>query len=280
MLDLLRPFAFSVGDYAFWLLIVSAACFIAERLFPWRKEQRALRRGFGQDLFWLAFHGHVFGVLVWLGSSAWFPYWENAKHSAGALALLASAPWPLQLLVALVFSDFLEYGVHNLLHRVPFLWQFHKVHHSIEELDFVGNFRFHPFESTVYSLLTALPVAALGVTDMRVWMFIWVFKTAIGHLNHSNLPISWGPLRYLFNSPKLHVWHHDVLLRGSAGRNFGVVFSCWDWIFGTAEMPDGQPKQLGFEGMERFPRDLPSRFLWPISALWSGRRSPAPSAQR
>ena len=135
MLDLLKPFAVSLWSYSFWLLLVSAACFLLERIIPWRKEQRALRRGFGQDLFWLVFHGHVFGTLIWMISSRWFPYWMQAQTKAGTLALVAGAPLIAQFFIALFFKDLLEYGVHNLLHRVPFLWQFHKVHHSIEELD-------------------------------------------------------------------------------------------------------------------------------------------------
>jgi sterol desaturase/sphingolipid hydroxylase (fatty acid hydroxylase superfamily) len=64
----------------------------------------------------------------------------------------------------------------------------------------------------------------------------------------------------------MHVWHHDLILQGRHGQNFAVVFSLWDWLFGTAHMPADreQPQQLGFEGMDRFPRGLLRRLLYPF----------------
>jgi len=99
-----------------------------------------------------------------------------------------------------------------------------------------------------------------------VILWVAVFSTLIGHLNHANLRISWGRLRYLFDSPRMHVWHHDVVLHGRGGQNFGVVFSLWDWLFGTVYWPDGeeQPARLGFKGMERFPRGLIGRLVFPF----------------
>jgi sterol desaturase/sphingolipid hydroxylase (fatty acid hydroxylase superfamily) len=269
---LLQAFAFGIGDYFFWLLLVSALCFGLERVVPWRKQQAALRQGFAQDVFWLVFHGHVLGVLTALASAALaphlsFPLYAKVKEAAAAAMLVRSLPLPVQFLVLLVVKDFLEWCTHNLLHRVGFLWQFHKVHHSIRELDFLGNFRFHWAEVTVYWFVTSLPIAALGVIDARVWMTLAVFSTLIGHLNHSNLPISWGPLRYVLNSPKMHVWHHARLDGGAAGHNFGVVLSVWDWLFRTARVPDGQPARLGFEGDETFPSGLVGRLAWPLGAL-------------
>lgn len=261
-------FSVTVGSYAFWLLVLSAACFVLERCFPWRKAQRVLRKGFVQDLFWLAFNGHIFGVLLWQGG-AWL--WPRIGVSGvfarlEAVQWLQAAPFAVQFLVLLVLKDFLEWLVHRTLHRVPWLWEIHKVHHSIEELDWIGNFRFHWLETVVYRSLTYVPLAVLGI-DGRVVLAVAVFATLIGHLNHSNLPISWGPLRYVLNSPKMHVWHHDFIVRGGHGRNFGIVFSVWDWIFGTAEMPEGQPGRLGFDGLEVLPRGVAGRLLHPLQLL-------------
>jgi len=103
----------------------------------------------------------------------------------------------------------------------------------------------------------------LGV-DSRVILWVAIVGTLIGHLNHSNLRISWGPLRYVINSPRMHVWHHDVIVRGGHGQNFGVVLSLWDWLFGTAYMPEDQPDRLGFEGMDRYPSGLFARLTYPL----------------
>ncbi len=137
-------------------------------------------------------------------------------------------------------KDFLEWCVHNLLHRVSWLWTLHKLHHSIVEMDFIGNFRFHWMEILVYDGLKWLPLAALGA-DPAALLAVGAISTAVGHLNHANLRIAWGPLRYVLNSPRMHVWHHDYELHGRCGQNFGVVFSVWDWVFRTSGFAHSDP---------------------------------------
>ncbi|MGH7453472.1 MAG: sterol desaturase family protein, partial [bacterium] len=182
-----------------------------------------------------------------------------------SLALMQGTPLLLQFAVFFVVKDFIEWNVHRLLHRVPWLWEFHKLHHSIEELDWIGNMRFHWMEIVVYKALTYLPLVMLGVNG-KVILWIAIVSTLIGHLNHSNLNFNWGPLRYVINSPRMHVWHHDVILRGQHGKNFGVVFCLWDWLFGTAYLPADkeQPERLGFESMDKFPQGLLPRLAYPL----------------
>lgn len=256
--------------YFFWLLVVSLCCWILERLAPWRTEQKAFRRQIGQDFFWLVFNGHYAGVAMAFVSSwliqqlnPWFGQWNVPAPES--IQLLSGSPWWVQFAVFLVLKDFLEYLVHNLLHRVPLLWEFHKLHHSIEELDWIGNMRFHWMEIVVYKSLTYLPLVMLGVNG-NVILWIAIVTTLIGHLNHSNLNFTWGPLRYVINSPRMHVWHHDVMRHGRGGQNFGVVFCLWDWLFGTAYFPadKDQPERLGFESMEKFPRALLPRLVYPL----------------
>ena len=260
-------------QYFFWLLVISLTCLVLERLFPWRREQRALRRQFSQDLFWLLFNGHYAGILIafvvgWLLQQFIAAIPGIAIPPPEQIRLLGSRPLWLQFLLFLVFKDLLEWGVHNLLHRVSWLWSFHKLHHSIEELDWIGNMRFHWMEIAVYKSLTYLPLVMLGV-DGCVILWVAIANTLIGHLNHANLHISWGPLRYLLNSPGMHVWHHELIPRGEHGVNFAVVFSLWDWIFGTAHMPSGQPARLGFHDMDAFPSGLLGRLLYPLAHLWT-----------
>jgi sterol desaturase/sphingolipid hydroxylase (fatty acid hydroxylase superfamily) len=259
--------------YFFWLLVVSALCLILERIHPWRARQRLFRRQFAQDLFWLFFNGHYLGILLAYVSAfglGWaFPFLDRAKSPR----LLAATPLIVQFVVFFVIKDLFEWAIHNLLHRAPWLWEFHKLHHSIEEMDWIGNFRFHWMEVIVYQSLLYFPLAVMGV-DARVVLAIAVVSTLIGHLNHSNLRLSWGPLRYLLNSPRMHVWHHDHDWPADRPRgvNFGVCLSTWDWLFGTAywptEMhgePAEQPARLGFHGIEQFPRSLIGRFCYPLT---------------
>jgi sterol desaturase/sphingolipid hydroxylase (fatty acid hydroxylase superfamily) len=266
--------------YFFWLLVVSAFCLVLERIRPWRREQKMIRRQFAQDLFWLFFNGHFAGILVASVAAFLFAWAVPLLDEDKRVNLVAQQPLVVQFVVFFLVKDFLEWCVHNVLHRVPWLWEFHKVHHSIEELDWIGNFRFHWMEVVVYQSLTYLPLIVLGV-DARVILVIAVVATLIGHLNHSNLDITWGPLRYVLNSPRMHVWHHDR--DWPAGRpwgvNFAVCLSAWDWLFGTAylpsrnESPEQQPRRLGFQGDEGFPRSLVGRLTHPLWLVVGGSRA-------
>ncbi|MEW6747308.1 MAG: sterol desaturase family protein [Planctomycetota bacterium] len=273
--------------YFFWLLVVSGFCLALERIAPWRRQQRLWRRQFGQDLFWLVFNGHYAGLLISHVAAALFSWAAPATKSLEGLNLLAGAPLAIQFATLFILKDLMEWGIHNLLHRVPLLWAFHKVHHSIEELDWIGNFRFHWMEIVVYRGLTYLPLVVLGV-DGRVILWLAILTTLIGHLNHSNLNITWGPLRYVINSPRMHVWHHDYAWPAGRekGVNFGISFSVWDWLFGTAWWPDKvaapaqQPDRLGFPGIATYPRGLMTRLLYPLSALWRPPSSSSAAPRR
>ena len=256
--------------YFFWLMAISLFCWLLERLLPWREDQKVWRDQFALDLFWLVFNGHYAGLLVATGAG--WVLQQGAQVVGGwpwqglqAVQLLTGSQLWVQFAVLLVLKDLLEWCVHRLLHRVPWLWQFHKLHHSIAELDWIGNMRFHWMEIVVYKSLTYLPLVVLGI-DGQVVLWLAIFSTLIGHLNHSNLKIGWGPLGYLINSPRMHVWHHDVVLHGKSGQNFAIIFSLWDWLFGSAYLPEDeqQPARLGFSEIESFPRGLLGRLLYPF----------------
>jgi len=256
-------------EYSFWLVMVSLLCIGAERLAPWRREQTIIRPQIGQDLFWLLFNGFLAGI-VFGGVLGFAERWLATGFSAtfhvapDSLRLLATWPLAVQILVVLVVADLIEWLVHNALHRCGPLWAIHRVHHSIVTMDWIGNFRFHWGEILLYKTVKYLPLALLGARWEAI-LVTAVLSTLIGNLNHANLNISWGPLRYVLNSPRMHIWHHDKHPPTRAGVNFGVVFSLWDWLFGTAYMPRdaAQPEALGYRGMERTPRALWMRFLLP-----------------
>ena len=253
--DALRP-----TSYLFWLLIVSAFCFLLERMAPWRRGQSWRRPQLLQDVFFLFFNGHVFGLLlayscvhIATATAGWG--WDL---NAGAWPhLLGTQSFFGQFALALVIKDFFEYAIHYLLHRASWLWHFHRLHHSIETMDWIGNFRFHWVEILVYDTLKWLPLLLLGGRG-DVLLAVGVFSTLIGHLNHTNCRIDWGPLRFVFNSSRMHLWHHDYVCHHRYGQNFGVVFSVWDFIFRTAHFPKETegPTRLGFKGMETFPKSL------------------------
>jgi sterol desaturase/sphingolipid hydroxylase (fatty acid hydroxylase superfamily) len=262
--------------YVHWLLLISAAFVALERLFPWRKEQRLFRLGWLRDLGFVALNGHFFAL------------WTAGLTGATALAAtrglqalgvqLEGSPvraWPIavQFIAFLVLGDFLQWCVHNLLHRVPWLWTIHKVHHSVTTMDWIGNWRFHWMEILVYKSLQWLPLAWLNASPEAV-LAVAVATTVWGDFNHANLDVGLGPLGYVLNNPRMHLWHHDVSCEGGPAKNFGVVFSAWDFMFGTAHWPrQRSPERLGYPGMEEMPQSFHGEVLWPLS-----RTTAVPSA--
>ena len=254
--------------YWHWLAGLTLLFFLAERLRPARRHQPLLRRQFFNDLFYVAFNGHFFAV--WFGSyTAAVGTWTRELLApylpwATSDSALATLPWALQFALYLVASDFVQWCVHNLLHRVPFLWQFHKVHHSVKEMDWVANWRFHWVEVLVYGALTYVPLALLGGSASALFA-VAVFATFWGNLNHANLDVGLGPLGYVFNSPRMHLWHHDRSDEGGVAKHFGIVLSCWDWIFRTAHWPrERGPDLLGYPDDADMPRSLWRQLVFPL----------------
>src|SRR5688500_11990580 len=127
-------------SYLYWLLAISIAFVVLERLFPWRRGQRLLRAGWLRDLGFLAVNGHLVSAATAACGGALASALPRARQALGLQ--LEGSPigrWPLlaQFALLLVLADFFQWCIHNLLHRVPWLWTFHKVHHSIDTMDFI-----------------------------------------------------------------------------------------------------------------------------------------------
>ena len=167
-----------------------------------------------------------------------------------------------------VVRDFIQWNVHRLLHYSPTLWEFHKVHHSVEQMGFAAHLRYHFMENIFYRAVEYIPLAMLGfgLTDFFI---VHIFALAIGHLNHSNIYLPLGPLKYIFNSPQMHIWHHaEHLPKGLSGVNYGISLSLWDYLFKTNYMPhNGRDEKLGFEKVEQYPSTFFSQMIEPFKSL-------------
>lgn len=261
--------------YPISLFVLSGLMFALERFFPWRPEQKQLRPKLWSDVIHLVFNGHFLGILLAGLAAVWIlpsvDRWLGAQGLTDSVYRNAAADWPLwlQIIVALVVLDFIQWCVHNMLHRVPALWELHKAHHSVqdEEMDWIVSFRFSWLEVIVYKTVLYLPLVFFGFL-WEALMFHAIFGTAIGHLNHSNLDVGHGRWRYILNSPRMHIWHHYYEGDAKTTVNYGIIFSAWDWIFGTAKMPPEPPPRLGFHGVETYPDNFFSQEIWPLQRLW------------
>lgn len=263
-----------LDNYLFWLILFSAITLLFERIWPARR-QTMLRTWLWSDYLHLAFNGHILGVFLYgIASYRVLPHLDGFLAEQGykdVFYFQAISGWSLliQSFLALIVLDFIQWLVHNCLHRSNFLWELHKIHHSVQdgEMDWIVSFRFSWLEPLIYKSVMYLPIMWFGFAPEALF-FHAVFGTAIGHLNHANLTWDYGPLRYVLNSPRMHLYHHayDAPLHG---QNFGIIFSCWDWLFGTAYLPDEPCPRIGFQGMETLPRDFFGQMFWPLPRLFS-----------
>lgn len=237
-------------SYSLFLLLSGIVFTLAERFWP-RQRQAVARQGYWLDVLYAVFNAEIAGALVaiWIGGLYARTGWTAWRH-VDALTAFAQTPEWVQILVLLLVKDLIQWGVHFTLHHVPALWEFHKIHHSAEVMDWLSNWRFHWLEIVVYQTVLYLPANLLGLTP-EVTFGCAVISTTLGHFAHANLRWRVGALKYVINSPEMHVWHHVHPEAGPVNRNFAISIAIWDWIFGTAHVPADPPLRLGISEPRR-----------------------------
>ena len=247
-------------NYFYGLLLLSLIVWALEYCFPWRKNQKIFRKDFWLDGFYMFFNFFIFAIFI----SGFFSVLELLFSQIGwtmsSLALIDLSPYPVWagLLIFFVINDFVQWFTHIMLHRFEFLWRFHKVHHSVEEMGFAAHLRYHWMENIFYKPLKTLAVMVVGGFEPSDAYMIHFIAVLIGHLNHANIRLTFGPLKYILNNPVMHLYHHaKELPKGQMpGVNFGISLSLWDYIFKTNYIPQDQDGNyaLGFDGVEQFPK--------------------------
>lgn len=170
---------------------------------------------------------------------------DGAFGPTGASVLPSRAASGLVTLALFLAYDFSYWVDHWLKHKVPLLWEFHRVHHTAEVLTPLTAFRMHPVDSLVFTNIVALGVgAAAGVmhhlmgpaqpvllSGTNVLLVLFVCTTI--HLQHSHLPIHFkGWLGRIIFSPAHHQVHHSTC-PAHFGSNLGSCLAVWDRMFGT-----------------------------------------------
>jgi sterol desaturase/sphingolipid hydroxylase (fatty acid hydroxylase superfamily) len=245
--------SFFTDPYFIGFVIIGLVFSLFEYFFSYRKEKKSLNQSLS-DFAYQLINYKLVGAYLELAvvySLSWLPF---AKFQYGE-AFWEPIPIWIRFVFFLIAVDFCEYLVHNLLHRVPFLWEFHKVHHAIPKLDWWGNMHFHPLEIFIYKFFLYVPLIFLQpLFPTEYFLHFVLLRLAIGSLAHTNLNINLGPLNYLINNPTIHRWHHAAG-KEAVNKNLGVTFTAWDFIFGTALYPKNRPypeKGLGFPQSSSF----------------------------
>ncbi len=298
-------------NYFYFLIAVSFFFFLLEILLPWRKKQAIIRKDFWLDAFYMFFNFFLFSLIIFSAASNLVVYFFSdllASIGIDNLLVLEVQKMPIwvHLVLGFVIRDFVQWWIHRLLHKSPTLWQFHKVHHSVEQMGFAAHLRYHWMENIVYKTIEYLPLALIGI-GLNEFFIIHIFTLIVGHHNHANIHLpEWvkglgfgfliglfaaftafetsglgaifivgvamligvllSPIiRYIFNSPEMHIWHHAYHLPEDklSGINFGITLSCWDYLFRTNHIPSsGRDIPLGFPSDKKTgsSEDFPSSF--------------------
>ena len=232
-----------------------------ERISPLRAEQPLFRDEWREDLFYYLVSSFMVQVLA-------FVSFAPAKWVAAASALVALQQWVAGLpfvvqLVAIMFlTDFVQYWVHRAFHRVPWLWNFHAVHHSAQHMDWMAGARMHFLEILILRSLTVIPMFALGFAPTVVNAYIllvYLYSTFI----HANLSWRLPVVDQLLVTPRFHHWHHGIE-KEAIDVNFSIHFPLFDRLFGTHYLPKDQwPAGYGIEG-HPVPKGYWAQLLYPF----------------
>jgi sterol desaturase/sphingolipid hydroxylase (fatty acid hydroxylase superfamily) len=223
--------------------VIGCIAIVAERLAPLR-PQPLLRRGIVTDgvytlvniLLRVLLTNALAGAFVFLGGRLLPPSATNWVHGL----------WlPLQIAVVVLVLDFFAYWMHRGKHRWSLWWRLHEAHHSSRELDWFSSVRFHPLEKILDRLIYLAPLVVLAPSPEAL-LGLAVVDAVIATASHSNCDFRIGPLIYVFVGPEMHRWHH-ARSEIHQQRNFGNNLSIFDWLFGTAEVPDEAPTRFGLD---------------------------------
>lgn len=254
----------------FWMLILVSLFFYSlELIKPWRKDQPIVRKDFWLDGFYMFFNFFIFSLIGYNAISNVFVQLFNDFLSVFGITnwvaiSVASMPGWIQLLTLFIARDLIQWNIHRLLHRVPFLWEFHKVHHSVKQMGFSAHLRYHWMENIVYRSIEYIPLGMIGF-GIQDFFVVHIIALSIGHFNHSNFKLPLGPLKYILNNPQMHIWHHAKRLPNKYGVNFGISLSLWDYVFRTNYIPgDGKDIELGFANDDNFPSTFVTQELYPM----------------
>jgi len=237
---------------------------LAERWLPWHRSwlhsQRDLRTDIGLFIT-NGFMGAVIGPALLVGATA-FGVWLSGRFGTG----LWPGDWPLlvQLPLALVVAEFVEYSFHRAMHEVPWLWRFHATHHSAPRLYWLNAARFHPIDLFLVGIVKMVPLALLGAAAPILAM-VNVFSAVHGAFQHANVPVRLGPLNWIFSMTELHRWHHSRHM-DEANHNYGGNLAIWDVLFGTRFLPKDRepPEDIGMEDLPDFPMGLGANLAAPF----------------
>lgn len=233
-------------DWFLLNIIAFSAIFVPiEHRFPLRREQPIFREFWKTDLAYF-FVSHLFVqfvTIVTLRPAMVFFDWAAIPW---VRSFVGGQHYIVQFVGIVIIADLTQYWVHRAFHQVPFLWRFHAIHHSAQTMDWLAGSRLHLVDIAFTRALSYLPIYLLGFAEGPLFAYI-IFVSFHATFIHSNFRFEFGPLKWLFATPRFHHWHHTADLT-FADKNFAVHLPFIDRLFGTYYFPKTEwPDRYGVD---------------------------------
>lgn len=249
--------------------------FILERLLPAVPDQKPLGTGVIQDAMWVLIAAAAGAMLFGWYTRFLYRLYEHYL-SFLTITTLASLPMIVRFVLAVLVLDLTRWGQHWLHHNVKWLWPFHAVHHSQQELNLFSDYKIHFMEYFVRLPISVLPMMMLGLEQPQIlgWLMISAWHA---RLYHANIRTDFGPLRYLLVTPQSHRVHHSRDPR-HFNQNYGAMLSVWDYLFGTQHreydvypdtgIPDDQFPAPGSRSLGEVLLTPIRQLVYPFRQIW------------
>ncbi len=232
------PVRLAVWDYAHQAIalifdpvmyLLLAGVLVLERLIPAKRGQPLLSPGLAQDYGWFLAESLIFLQLM---AALWGLQMVVYDRYLSFLTLpVASWPFLARALCTILLGDMLRWLHHLIRHKIGVFWEFHVIHHSQKQMNFFADFRIHIVELIVAQSIIFIPMAMFSFHFPQNVYLLFLF-TWYTRIYHSNLRTNFGFLKHILVTPQSHRIHHSIEPR-HWDKNFGVVFTIWDRIFGT-----------------------------------------------
>ena len=261
----LIAFLRDAGRLCAWLVLLAVIFLPLERLFALHPK-KFFRKALWQDLGYFFISGLIPGLLlaapfsiIAIGGHALVPH--------GVQETISALPLWQRVLAGLVVGEIGFYWGHRWTHEIPFLWRFHSIHHSAEQVYFLTSARAHPIDSVFTRLCGLIPIYVLGIATPLtpaggvVSALLVMVITLWGFFIHANVRWRLGALEWLVATPAFHHWHHT--LGAQRDCNYAPMLPWIDMIFGTYHLPRHEwPAAYGID--VKLPGSLAGQLLYPL----------------
>jgi sterol desaturase/sphingolipid hydroxylase (fatty acid hydroxylase superfamily) len=145
----------------------------------------------------------------------------------------------LDIVVILMFYDFIYYFVHRFLFHGAPLVRVHAIHHRQHNPCRMDSSYIHPLEVAIGLGLYVGSILILsrfmGRFHVATIILTWLAFTEINLHNHDLWNEERFPFKYLNYISKMHHNHHARF----TGGNFATISLLYDWMFGTLDYGEG-----------------------------------------